>query len=244
MASVSSLFGVFPKRGFVDPKDSGIYALKATHGPIHLQLDVMESEAPEYRATPSRSQVEDAATISAHVTLQPIKLSVSGIVTDTPIGFARQYSKAFSGSKPSEEAFTYLENLYKNAIPFDFVGGFRVYNSMIIAEWRPTRNAQTGDALRFTCTMEQVRIVSSQLLTKGPKKLQSKTSHGSQPLKSVNVTQATAVQSSFHGVEPTAGTIGSIPTGSGSIIGQAVDFGGQGASFIGSTISGGMGAIF
>jgi len=190
--SLSGAFGIFPKRGFVAPADSGKSGYAAAYEPVHLVLDAMISEVPEYTATPTQSQVETGGTISDHVTQKPLKLMVQGIVTDTPIGYGREFTSAFSGSLPSTKAFTFLEDLYLSRQPFDFVGGFRTYRSMVITHFSPTRNAETGDALRFTCTMEQVTIVSSVTLLQ-VKSAQPKTSHGSQPTAAATPVQQEAL---------------------------------------------------
>jgi ribosomal protein L15 len=98
-AAVASLIGFFPKRGFVRPVDSvlapdGNLESEVT-GKVYLRFDALVSEAPDYTAVPTQSQVEDGATISDHVTLKPVKLVVQGIITDTPVSLTGQFSAAF-----------------------------------------------------------------------------------------------------------------------------------------------------
>lgn len=204
--SFASQFGIFPQRGFVQPSDSGLSSYAQGHEPVYLILDCTISETPEYAFSPTQSQIEDGATISDHVTQKPLRLTVEGMISDTPVSLTRPPASPFAGTQPSERAFAWLEQLALNKTPFDFVGGFRTYKSMVITEFRPVRNAQTGQALVFTCVMEQLVIVSSQVLTQQPKDktLQSKVSHGGQPLQPLNQSQFVSVQGAFQGVEPTA----------------------------------------
>jgi hypothetical protein len=196
-----ALFSVLPKRGFVNAVDSGKSGYAGAHEPVALVFDAIVSETPEYSATPTQSLVEDGSTISDHVSQKPLRLTVQGIITDTPVGFGRQYANAFGGPNPSAKAFAYIERLFLARTPFDFVGGFRVYKSMVISRWTPTRDAQTGDSLRFGCVMEQVIITQSVKLLQikaASKKAQPKVSQGGQVLAPKTVIDATGEDLTAH----------------------------------------------
>jgi hypothetical protein len=169
-AILANFAGLYPKRGFVHPNDSSWNVVGPT-GPqkpsqqVYLALDAMVSEAPEYQATPTQSPVEDATTISDHVCLKPVKLTVRGIVTDTPIGI-RALASSFSGKgSPSKKAYDFLVRLWKERVPFDFVGGFDLYKTMVLTSFQPVNSAEHGDSLQFSCTMEQIIVVSTQKIT-------------------------------------------------------------------------------
>ncbi len=211
--AVSTILRKMPPRGFVRPTDSraGFAAAEGVtlaelgnyQGPVYLQFDAMVSEAPDYQASVTQSQVENGETISDHVTLKPLKLVVQGIVSDTPVGLVRQFSSAFQAPTPSKNAHIFLKGLWRNRIPFDFAGGLDYYPSMVITNYAPLSTAETGDALKFTCTMEQVLTVFSQTVLRA-KKAAKKSSAGTQPMGGVK--SPTDVTASFKGVEPTAGT--------------------------------------
>ncbi len=216
--ALSTILSKVPARGFVRPSESragfsaaegvALADLSAYQGPVFLQFDAMISEAPDYAATVTQSQVENGETISDHVTLKPLKLVVQGVITDTPIGLIRQFTSVFQAPSPSQNAHIFLKNLWKNRTPFDFAGGLDYYPSMIVTNYQPVNTAETGDALKFTCTMEQVLTVFSQTLPV-VRRAAKKTSLGGQPLSPLHVPPED-IKSSFHGVEPTAGTVGTI----------------------------------
>ncbi len=181
---------------------------------VYLRLDAMISEMPEYDAQPTQSQVEDGETISDHVTLKPVKLAIQGIVTDTPVSFDREFSSQFATPSPSKAAHIFLKTLYENRIPFDFVGGLDVYKSMVISKYAPQNTAETGDSLRFHCTMEQVKTVSTQIIT--TKKASPKTSQGSQLLGKTTPLEDKSVHDSFQSISPTQ----SQSAGSDAVINQ------------------------
>jgi hypothetical protein len=191
--SLSTIFANFlgqqPKRGFIQPADRfGPFAIG--HGPVSLQLDALISESPEYTGTPTQIPVEDGSTISDHVTLRPLKLSIQGIVTDTPVSLVREFSSPFAKPSPSAQAFDLLTKLFNDRIPFDFVGGLTVYRSMVISSFSPTNTSTTGDALRFSCTMDQIRIVSTDpIVVSSGSAASPKKSRGTQLLKSPSTAQ-------------------------------------------------------
>ena len=238
-----SIYAILPARGFIDPADSGSSTLGQA-APVMLAFDAMISEQPDFTATPTQSIVEDGSTISDHVTLKPIKLQVHGVITDTPLGQPRGTLNRSANGKPmSATAFDYIKTLYLNKQPFDFVGGLQVYSSMVITSFKPIRNAETGDALRFECTMEQVLIVSSEVLTQQPeeKKNQQKTSHGGQPLQAASTSQSALAGSTFQNTDPTAASNGfktsTVGVSSDNPIVPASEWGGV------ATIPSGIGAV-
>lgn len=53
-----------------------------------LELDASISESHEATAQLSQSEVEDGSSVTDNVTLLPIKLTLEGVVSKTPLGFA------------------------------------------------------------------------------------------------------------------------------------------------------------
>jgi hypothetical protein len=73
-------------------------------------------------------------------------------------------------------------------------GPWRSYDSMVMTRLEYTRDAKTGDAVRFSATFEQVRFVTSQTVklqtvkTKVPEKGAIKHEQGTLPSTKVEVT--------------------------------------------------------
>lgn len=165
MALVQLLLGKNVRKGFVRPEDSG------NTDEIALELDATMLEAPDYAATPTRSEVESGTNITDHVTLSPETLTIEGIMTNTPIGIqqllsSQQFRNQNDNRKKSrsQDAFLFLKKLYDDRLPFDFVGGLKVYTSMVITSFSPSRTSTTGQALRFRMTMQKIRIVESEII--------------------------------------------------------------------------------
>lgn len=157
MALMQLLFNRTTRKGFVNPGDAG-----GTET-IALELDAILSEAPEYVATPTKNPIETGANVTDHVSLEPEKLTIEGIVSNTPISLLRILS-GVTFTDPAAEAFTYLEELYKSRQPFDFVGDLKIYESMVITSFNPGRTPTTGQTLQFTISMEKIFFADSQLV--------------------------------------------------------------------------------
>lgn len=144
------------RKGFVTPANSD-----GTGGPIALELDALINEDPDFTAEPTKSIVESGATVSDHVTLRPLKLSLSGVVSNTPVGL-QSLAQGAAFFDNAAQAFKFLKDLFTNRVPFDFVGGLMVYHNMVITSFNAPRTKDTANTLTFTMTLEQITIVVSQ----------------------------------------------------------------------------------
>lgn len=170
MALMQLLFGKNKKKGFCYPGDEG------GSDTISLQLDVITSETPEYTATPTKTQVEDGSDVTDHVALDPEKLSFEAVVSNTPIGWDKLIeSDRFTDR--AQAAHEFILELRNNRQPFDFVGSLGVYRNMIITKYSPTQDSKTGNALQFSMTIEQIRIVSTSIVASATAKYSDGVKH-------------------------------------------------------------------
>lgn len=114
--------------------------------------------------------VEDGAKITDHVQLKPAQLTVQGVISDYPIGFAVIGGVAnlistgvslIGGGSRSIDAFNHLEKLWRERKPFSVFTGIKRYSNMVIEELSVPQTAQTGRAIHFTARMKEIRIVAS-----------------------------------------------------------------------------------
>jgi len=152
MATYQMLFGI-GKKGFVDPALSG-----GKDHPIALELDAILNETIKMESTLTKSPIETGEDVTDHVILTPDKLTIDAIVTNTPLGYV---AIGTPFANPAKRALDFLTSVFVNRKPFDFVGGFKVYQNLVMTSFTPDRNSQTGDALRFNATLEKILIVSS-----------------------------------------------------------------------------------
>jgi hypothetical protein len=207
---IQNLFPWMIPKGFVNPQlkpgdknkdlsnaDNNLDS--QTTGIVALQLDALMVENLDLNAAPTRSEVEDGSIISDHVTLNPMKLTIEGVISNTPVSVKTFLGKTTVLSSPVQDAHKKLSELYRNRTPFDFVGGLQVYKGMVLTNYNPTRNSKTGSVLQFTASMEQIRTVHSQVvpvekIAPAEQKLGAKTtSKGTTTVKIINPSQQQAV---------------------------------------------------
>jgi uncharacterized protein YcfJ len=77
-------------------------------------------------------------------------------------------SGAFSGGGPKsrkkEDVFTYLLELRDRRQPFTVVTGLKEYDNMVITQVSVPRNSQTGEVLRFSVQLKQIKIIKTSLI--------------------------------------------------------------------------------
>lgn len=121
-----------------------------------LTVDVTIEESHDFGAGVTDWPVEGGALITDHVRLKPKSLTITGFVSDTPldlVGLSLGRSRAAS-------AFFVLEQMWQARVPFTVVSQLRVYNNMVIESLSVPK--QREQAIRFTCSMREVQLVSGQ----------------------------------------------------------------------------------
>lgn len=134
---------------------------KAQVGAIALDATVSEEHSADADIT--SHPVEDGAPVSDHIRAQPDTITLQGIISDTPISEAdRRATDDTESAGRAEKAFHALRQLRDTGQVVDVITGLHVYRSMAVKSLRAPRDARTGDALRFTITLAQVRKVQTQ----------------------------------------------------------------------------------
>lgn len=113
------------------------------------------------KATPY--PVEAGADSTDHVRLEPIRFSVEGVVSDTPIGTMRQIR---SGTTlPSDDALAHLLAIREAREPVTVETSLQTFDNMVLLDVHIPKNTKTGEALRFTADFEQVTLVTNERTT-------------------------------------------------------------------------------
>ena len=166
--------------------------------------------------------VESGAEVSDHVVRKPDKLTIAGIISDTPVsllGIASTSKAARNNLSPVKYGYQFLNALMESRIPFDFAGIMQVYKQYVLTSWNPIATAKDGSWLKFTAQMQRVIIVNSQTVInanlKDPKTGGTKGSLGTQST-SKFTGQPLHVDSAGNYLPPTELTSGDfIPGGTG-----------------------------
>jgi hypothetical protein len=103
--------------------------------------------------------VEDGSTISDNAIEQPDDLTITGICgTASLLNPVSMISRALDADQA-------LYNLKHNRDTITILSGLRVYQNMIITDYRVRRDKDSGGALVFVMSFRQIVIVKSQTTT-------------------------------------------------------------------------------
>ena len=115
-------------------------------------FDVTTSETRERTYTVTQNPVEGGFKVADHVTRNPDKVTLTGIITATPlldedIRVARL-----------EDLLAQLDEIAEARTPLDIFGRVALHKNMVIARIGATMSATTGIALDITLELQQVRV--------------------------------------------------------------------------------------
>ena len=139
-----------------------------------LALDCTVTETHTATSTVTEHPVESGSNITDHIRPDPVQLSITGIVSDTPIG-SKQVQRAVSVGGASVQvtqqeppssatgfgrsAWAKLDAIRTAAKPVKVVTRDKTYDSMALVSLSVPKESKTGGALYFTAQFKQIRIV-------------------------------------------------------------------------------------
>lgn len=145
-----------------------------------IVLDCTISETHSYKADVTENPIEDGEPVADHVNLKQVKLTIEGLVSDSPIGFAligsaqnavRSFQSLFGTQSRAKDAFDALIKLWKNRIPFTVITNLKRYENMVISDANFPFTNETGGALDLKLELTQVSIVKSKIVGASPQDL-------------------------------------------------------------------------
>lgn len=158
------------RKGFFGAlKGAALDALNMGLTGIVVDATVRETHLSECGIT--KNPIEDGAQITDHVQVVPKKLTVEGVISDTPLGFAfisniqnfvRTVTTIFGGRSRSQDAYDDMVKLQESRRPFTVITNLKRYENMIMASLSVPRDASTGGAIHFTAELQQIIIVKSE----------------------------------------------------------------------------------
>lgn len=142
----------------------------------NLTIDCSVSEMHSFENEVTENPVERGAAVADHIRQKQNFVTVTGIVSNTPI--TQEEREATDANQRAEAAFTRLLELRAGGQLITVVTKKRTYRNAAVASLTVPVDGGQGDALFFSATFREVRIVDSktvQLKTstnKGKKKQQ------------------------------------------------------------------------
>lgn len=173
-----------------------------------LLLDATVSEGHEFENETTDSPVEEGVSFTDHILAKPRMLTIEGIVSDTPIMHrdsieAAGFDTARNGFGRGKQAFETLERIFFSRIPITVATKLATYPNMVITRLSIPRGSTTGDALRFTASLKEIRVVRTSRArlqvrtTVENGRVKDKVPGGTQPTQPASEKTTGAVASSF-----------------------------------------------
>lgn len=146
---------------------------KRSIGSIQLDAIISESHSNPIRIT--KNPVELGADISDHAVIDPKKLNINAIVSDTPLGFAAAIEivdtiTGLFGSSTSENmtrstaAYNALVALSEAREPISVQTGLKLYEDMLITNITVTQDVDTSKMVDLNISLEEIIITESQIV--------------------------------------------------------------------------------
>ena len=123
-----------------------------------LQCDCIVDHVTTVSSQVTEHPIEGGFVIADHVSRQPMKLSVTVIITPTPVS----YFRIMGGSNPDRlgEASAYFEQVHLKGEPITIVLPDRICENMVMTSCPLPRNVQNGFCYRLGLEFSHVDIVN------------------------------------------------------------------------------------
>lgn len=173
-----------------DPRKS---PTSITNDIITIDLDVMSDEVHEWGNDVTENPVELGAPVADHIQEKAKKLTITGMITDTPIDPAviGQFAGSIDGglfSARLQTHFDFLDSLSKLRATLIVYTRYKVYTDMALVSCNISRSTGLGEALPFTLQFIHIRLVQTQTVDVPPgisrkidKKIDKATANKTQP---------------------------------------------------------------
>jgi len=124
-----------------------------------LELDVVLEEQHNYDSEVTQYPIETGESISDHVNLNPVRLTMRGFITNTPVELLNV--NTILGNDLVQTAFDKLLEIREKKDIIDVVSGLKVYSDMIMNRLSIPRDRRSGQALNFTAEFIQIKKTAS-----------------------------------------------------------------------------------
>lgn len=123
-----------------------------------LQCDCIVDHVTTFSSQVTEHPIEGGFVIADHVAREAMKLSLTAIITPTPVS----YFRIMGGSNPDRlgEAASYLEQVHLAGEPITIVLPDGIYDSMVMTSCPLPRNVRDGFCYRLGLEFTHVTIVS------------------------------------------------------------------------------------
>ena len=119
-----------------------------------IEIDAVFNEDHRYTSKATIYPVESGLFITDSIYNLPTRVTLSGVVTDTPLNF-------LSAGNRSVSAFNKLVNLHKSRTPVTLITGVKRYENMVMLSLSVPITVQTGQSLTFNMEFQEIIYAGS-----------------------------------------------------------------------------------
>ena len=123
-----------------------------------LQVDCVVDHVTTFNSQVTEHPIENGFVIADHVARQAMTLSLTVVITPTPVSYFRQ----FGGANPDRlgESIAYFQQLWLAGDPVTVTIPSGIYPNMVMTTCPLPRNVQDGFCYRLALEFKQITIVS------------------------------------------------------------------------------------
>lgn len=142
-----------------------------------IKIDGVLEEAHQNSVKITQYPVEFGAEIADHAIIEPKVLTIKGIVTNTPNGFAGlsaavNNAAGFFGSSGSQKtraqlAYTELLELMEKRDLVEVQTGLTLYENLVITQFSANQDKDLANVLIFDMTLQEVILTESETVSLG-----------------------------------------------------------------------------
>lgn len=185
-------------------------------------IDATVSESHAFDLDVTDHPVEEGADITDNARIRPAVITLSCIVSDTPlaaVASARDLPGG-GGGAPSDEAYARMLAIRDAREPVVVTTSIATYANMVLQSLSIPRAASDGESLRFSATFKEVRIVKNDRKRVSVPRAKGKVNRGNKPANLVGGTDA-ATEAVSSGYQDTV--LGQLTDEAGITSGPAVN---------------------
>lgn len=135
-----------------------------------IKIDVTVSTGHEFTSAITQNPVESGISISDNVIKNNRKLALSGAIVNNPFlvmqysGLLDVFDRVTNADERAQSGFEALKDLWESKTPFRIDTDRDSYDPVIITSFSAVGSAANEGALRFSMTVEEIKIVASNIV--------------------------------------------------------------------------------
>lgn len=126
-----------------------------------VYLDVVISESASSTVKVTNNPVENGADINDHIIIEPMKFSLTGIVSNAITNTLASFGNLAGDLTRSQSAWQDLLALEKAGEPFTLVQGLASYDNVVITNLSESQDKDTSGGLHFTASLTELILVGT-----------------------------------------------------------------------------------